>query len=1326
MPELFPIATVFANCHRCNHSFAAGNWASIAAGSGRQQQQAAAASVSASSGSNAADSGNSAGLPRDNSQGGQARAPASGNAAANTAANHGRRPSAAAKPFESKAIPVKQRESQNAFLRNADLMKSIASAIDATTTAENGLAFGAVDKSSAILSSSPAQPPHLSQNSAAPTFGNFAAQPAGAPAQTSASAAQATAAQPAATSSSAAGSDTAPVKAERKKIAKVDINRLFQDQAPSPTENTQAQSQHSEANAASGSLPSSGLQSGTSSRRPSAYEAQGGARPSSQMAQPNQNFAYSQASPFYGNTGARPFSPGNSQQSNIRHQPSTNAPSFGGFSGMQPSSASFTPSQAQIYGTAPQQQQSAYGKPNGIQHVMSPSPQPQGTAHPQQQQQNSVAPQSNQSRPAPGAQPFVPGAGVARTGPSPLGHQHRASLGPNSPRVNPAGVNQSPAYHPSAQGYGQQQWMMPQAGYQQSSGGMAQGMYAYPGYQPYPQQQFYPQSANAQGGQQNRAGLPSSSSQYNMHGQLPGSPAPSMRPSLSSSTSNTYSVPSSNVTMSGGPPSESSATTASAAAGVSTPSMSHRQHPHSALSANSSANAPFPSVTSPSATQFTPAHAAQSNTFIPSSSTSGSLAIGAAPFTPGNRPTAVLAKPPSKKLEIKRPPPSVAKDKDASKATPSVTGVSKSDDKVASAATGANVVVKPATPAPASVDAAADAKREKDAKDAEASKQAEKEKREASEKLEADRKQKELEEAESKRKAEAEAAAAKEAAEKQESAAKAQRQKEAAEEAERQRVKVEGEAAAAAAQEAAERVAAEQSASTSAPADSADTSAGLSVPVSRQASSQASSDGPSTPATPAVDVVTPTTKKPVPEPLDIAAAQGVSEEQIVAPGSALSHAHRIEDISAVPYPEQYTIAGETHKFTAMLPALNAKAQPGKYRYDRDFLLQFMAICTEKPEQLPSLVELGMIDDGPASANTPIPRSASYTGRPRNAGSIPNTPIGPGRPGVMNRAVSTGFAAMGNFSTAAPLGSSEARFAAATAAAAGGFGLPGRPGAIGRQPSAVGGPGGIPIGGVSGRGMDRNSGRGRRRNDRPPAHAMPLPSDVAPLETSENRWTPSVQTSRAAANVPDDAPATVERKVKALLNKLTVENFESIAGQILAWADKSMNEQDGRILKQVIALIFEKATDEATWSGLYAKLCLFLHAKINPQVADHTLPPETTGQPTAGGRLFRRYLLTRCQQDYEKGWAQKESATLAAKGKEAEDKTKKEQAEKDAEAAGVDKEVATKGVDFSDEYYAAEKAKRRGLGLVKFIGELFKLGMMKEKMYVQRVHPFVID
>jgi len=41
----------------------------------------------------------------------------------------------------------------------------------------------------------------------------------------------------------------------------------------------------------------------------------------------------------------------------------------------------------------------------------------------------------------------------------------------------------------------------------------------------------------------------------------------------------------------------------------------------------------------------------------------------------------------------------------------------------------------------------------------------------------------------------------------------------------------------------------------------------------------------------------------------------------------------------------------------------------------------------------------------------------------------------------------------------------------------------------------------------------------------------------------------------------------------------MERFDSISDKILAWANKSENERDGRTLIQVIRLIFENATDE---------------------------------------------------------------------------------------------------------------------------------------------------
>jgi translation initiation factor 4G len=184
---------------------------------------------------------------------------------------------------------------------------------------------------------------------------------------------------------------------------------------------------------------------------------------------------------------------------------------------------------------------------------------------------------------------------------------------------------------------------------------------------------------------------------------------------------------------------------------------------------------------------------------------------------------------------------------------------------------------------------------------------------------------------------------------------------------------------------------------------------------------------------------------------------------------------------------------------------------------------------------------------------------------------------------------------------------------------------------------------------------------------------------------------------------------VDRKVKGLLNKLTMEKFDSISDQIISWANKSEKEKDGRTLIQVIRLVFEKATDEATWSEMYARLCRKMMEQISAKVQDDGIK-NNEGKPIAGGQLFRKYLLNRCQEDFERGWVAKEATAAAAASKALEDEAIKAANDK-TKASGKDEEV----VLYSDEYYAAQKAKRQGLGLIKFIGELFKLQMLTERI-----------
>ncbi|KAH8996854.1 armadillo-type protein [Lactarius akahatsu] len=188
---------------------------------------------------------------------------------------------------------------------------------------------------------------------------------------------------------------------------------------------------------------------------------------------------------------------------------------------------------------------------------------------------------------------------------------------------------------------------------------------------------------------------------------------------------------------------------------------------------------------------------------------------------------------------------------------------------------------------------------------------------------------------------------------------------------------------------------------------------------------------------------------------------------------------------------------------------------------------------------------------------------------------------------------------------------------------------------------------------------------------------------------------STSTHRSGFGLGGESPIVVERKVKALLNELTTERFDTISDEIVAWANKSEKEKDGRTLIQVIKLVFEKATDEEIFSEIYARLCRKMMEQISPKVQDDGIK-NSEGKPFAGGNLFRKYLLNRCQEEFERGWV---AAAHVQDIKKVSEKTK----------GGEGSEL------YSDEYSAAAKARRRGLGLVRFIGELFKFQMLTERI-----------
>ncbi|KAF9007163.1 armadillo-type protein [Cyathus striatus] len=188
-----------------------------------------------------------------------------------------------------------------------------------------------------------------------------------------------------------------------------------------------------------------------------------------------------------------------------------------------------------------------------------------------------------------------------------------------------------------------------------------------------------------------------------------------------------------------------------------------------------------------------------------------------------------------------------------------------------------------------------------------------------------------------------------------------------------------------------------------------------------------------------------------------------------------------------------------------------------------------------------------------------------------------------------------------------------------------------------------------------------------------------------------------------------SPEMVDRKVRTLLNRLTMQNFDFISDQLIAWANKSEGEKDGRTLIQVIRLTFEMAVLNEATSEMFARLCRKMMEKISSKVQDEGIR-NNEGKPIAGGQLFRKYLLNRCQEDFERGWKlNMKIGSSSVTANALEDDTVKV----------INEASRTIGEGCAalppDEDVAYKRARRRGLGLIRFIGELFKLQMLTERI-----------
>ncbi|ORZ15051.1 MIF4G domain-domain-containing protein [Absidia repens] len=259
------------------------------------------------------------------------------------------------------------------------------------------------------------------------------------------------------------------------------------------------------------------------------------------------------------------------------------------------------------------------------------------------------------------------------------------------------------------------------------------------------------------------------------------------------------------------------------------------------------------------------------------------------------------------------------------------------------------------------------------------------------------------------------------------------------------------------------------------------------------------------------------------------------------------------------------------------------------------------------------------------------------------------------------------------------------------------------------------------------------------------HGAPtIPLDqVAPLEKSANRWIPSVVAGTTTAAVTTSTTSANEdgilsqeeitRKIKALLNKLTLERFDTISDRIIGYAEQSTKEDDGQSLRTVIQLIFEKACDEAAFASMWAQLCRKLYEWIPADIKDVNTK-DKNGEPVSGIPLYCKYLFSRCQYEFEKGWKSLPTpeTTVTTTTTEGDGSGSGHHDGDDGNIAASDdgdvdtnlqhqkkKHVGAPGeAMMTDEYYTAVKIKRQGLGLVQFIGELYCRDMLSQRIMYQ--------
>ncbi|KAM3862828.1 eukaryotic translation initiation factor 4 gamma 1-like [Diretmus argenteus] len=205
---------------------------------------------------------------------------------------------------------------------------------------------------------------------------------------------------------------------------------------------------------------------------------------------------------------------------------------------------------------------------------------------------------------------------------------------------------------------------------------------------------------------------------------------------------------------------------------------------------------------------------------------------------------------------------------------------------------------------------------------------------------------------------------------------------------------------------------------------------------------------------------------------------------------------------------------------------------------------------------------------------------------------------------------------------------------------------------------------------------------RQRNEpRNIITSMSLNDDVQ-LNKAEKAWKPSVKkVTRPVETDKKESAQTQEvfRRFRSILNKLTPQMFERLMKQV---TELPIDTEER--LKGVMDLIFEKSISEPNFSATYASMC---HCLMGLRVPSTDKPGVTVH--------FRRLLLARCQKEFDKDMDDAEIF---------------EEKQKQLDAASGEEEKQRLKAELEE---AKNQARRRSLGNIRLVGELFKLKMLTD-------------